>query len=67
MEIYVTNNTPKKLHQQAMELQQIAKEMRRQEFQKLRDEGWTNARIARKYRISRERVRQILGPDKKED
>ena len=33
---------------------------RRKRFEELKKRGWSNAKIGRQYRISRERVRQIL-------
>jgi DNA-directed RNA polymerase sigma subunit (sigma70/sigma32) len=60
MEIYVTDNTPRKLHEQALALQHIANQMRREEIKKLRREGKTLAEIGKRYKLTRERVRQIL-------
>lgn len=61
----MADNTAKKLHEQALALQRIAKEMRREEIRKLRKEGKTLEEIGRIYKISKERVRQILLDDKK--
>ncbi len=48
------------IKKQAEELQKIARKMRREEFQRLRDKGWTLEKIAKEKGISKERVRQIL-------
>lgn len=54
------DNTPDRLNEQARELQKIAREMRRKEFQKLKSEGLTLQAIADKYGITKQRVKQIL-------
>jgi DNA-directed RNA polymerase sigma subunit (sigma70/sigma32) len=59
MEIYVADNS-KKLHEQALALQRIAYEMRREEMMRMRKEGKTLREIGRKFNLTRERVRQIL-------
>ncbi len=66
MLIYM-DDTPDKLNEQAKELQRLARELRRKEFQKLKDEGLTLQEIADKYnltrsknKITRQRVKQIL-------
>lgn len=63
MEIYVVDNA-KKLREQALVLQRIAKEMRREEIRNLRKEGLTLEEIGKRYKISKERVRQILLDEK---
>lgn len=53
-------DTHEQLRQQAKQLEKMAREMRRQEYQKYRDKGWTMEQIATKYKISKQRVEQIL-------
>ena len=53
-------NTVDEINKQAQQLQEIAKKLRREEMIKLRKEGFTLEEIGRKYKITRERVRQIL-------
>jgi len=36
-------------------------QQRNEEMRRLRNDGWTLARIGRKFDITRERVRQIVG------
>lgn len=49
------------VQKQAKELERIARRMKREEMQVLRDKGWSLEKIGKEYGgISRERVRQIL-------
>jgi DNA-directed RNA polymerase sigma subunit (sigma70/sigma32) len=59
MEMIMTN-TADELRKQAKALEEIARRLRKEEMQKLRKEGWTLLEIGEKYKISKERVRQIL-------
>lgn len=54
------DDTPERLNEQAKELQRIARDMRRKEFRKLREEGETLQEIADLYGITKQRVKQIL-------
>jgi DNA-directed RNA polymerase sigma subunit (sigma70/sigma32) len=60
MELYMTDNTSRKLQEQAQVLQQMAYKIRRDEIKRMRKEGKTLSEIGKKYKITRERVRQIL-------
>jgi DNA-directed RNA polymerase sigma subunit (sigma70/sigma32) len=56
----MTDNTSRKLQEQAQVLQQMAYKIRRDEIKRMRKEGKTLSEIGKKYKITRERVRQIL-------
>ena len=54
--------TSDEIRKQAKELDELAKRLRREEFQELRNQGWTLEEIgaAQRPKISKQRVAQIL-------
>jgi DNA-directed RNA polymerase sigma subunit (sigma70/sigma32) len=60
MDMVMTDNTHKKIQEQAIALQQIAYKMRRDEIKRMRKEGKKLSEIGKKFNLTRERVRQIL-------
>ena len=57
-------NNYKEVEKRAKDLEKLARKMKREEMQQLRDQGLTLEQIGKRYGgISRERVRQILEDD----